>query len=296
MPRFRRIIVLFALGALLMGTLYRAPVTSDFIHYLVWRWTTKAVVAEGFARTRDADIHYVSYGSGPALLLLHGGLSNRLSWFAQLPWLVEAGCRVVVIDTRGHGQSGPGEGELSYRLLASDAIAVLDKLGIEKSNVIGWSDGGNTALMLGLYWPRRVLRIVTISANFSPAGLTPEAQNETLEPSRGLAYWFRRFWTGAGDRLRALEARVVRMWHRLPNLQPADLDNITAPTLVIVGEKDIVSIAHARQMAKCLSNGTLAVVPGGHFTPITRAERIKGLIADFLAIGVTSSNTPKSVF
>ena len=274
-----------------MGTLYRAPVASDFIRYLIWRWTTKVPIVEGYAEVRDADIHYVSYGSGPAVLLLHGGLSNRLSWYAQIPWLVEAGRRVVVPDTRGHGLSDLGDGELSYRLLAADAIAVLGKLKIQQTEVIGWSDGGNTALMLGLFWPRRVLRIVTISANFSPAGLTPETRDETLAPSKGMVYWFRRLWTGAGERLHVLEGRIKRMWRKFPKLEPADLGRITAPTLAIVGEKDVVSITHTRQMAAELRNGALAIVPGGHFTPITQAERIHGLIADFLGIGGTSYKT-----
>ncbi|WP_054700233.1 alpha/beta fold hydrolase [Desulfosarcina cetonica] len=57
-----------------------------------------------------------------------------------------------------------------------------------------------------------------------------------------------------------------------------------APTLVIVGEKDVVSLAHARQMAEALGHGTLAIVPGGHFTPVTHARRVNALIAAFLGI------------
>jgi pimeloyl-ACP methyl ester carboxylesterase len=281
-------IILFALVGLLLGTLWRAPMASDLIRYTIWRLTTEATIVSGHVRARDADIHFVSYGSGPAVLLLHGGLSNRLSWFAQLPWLVEAGRRVVVPDTRGHGQSGLGAGELSYRLLAADAIAVLDKLGIARTDIVGWSDGGNTALLLGLTWPQRVRRIVAISANFSPAGLTPEAHRETHESSRGVAYWFRRWWTGAGDRLQALEKRIKRMWQRGPNLQAVDLERITALTLVIVGETDVVSIAHARQMAKELANASLAIIPGGHFTPVTQAQRVNHLIADFFGIETSS--------
>jgi pimeloyl-ACP methyl ester carboxylesterase len=280
---FSRIIILVLVG-LLLGTLWRAPVASDFIRYAIWRLTTRTTFINGFVRANDADIHFVSYGSGPAVLLLHGGLSNRLSWFAQLPWLVEAGRRVVVPDTRGHGQSGLGNGELSYRLLATDAIAVLDKLGIARTDIVGWSDGGNTALLLGLYWPRRVRRIVAISANFNPAGLTPEVHHETYESSRGLAYWFRRWWTGAGEHLKALEKRIKRMWRKWPKLQAVDLKRITAPTLVIVGERDVVSVAHARQMAKELGNGSLATIPGGHSTPVTQSRRVNHLIAAFLGI------------
>ncbi|WP_054700235.1 alpha/beta fold hydrolase [Desulfosarcina cetonica] len=84
---------------------------------------------------------------------------------------------------------------MSYRRLAADAVAILDRLGIAQTDVVGWSDGGNTALLLALGWPRRVRRMVVISANFNPAGLTPEAHRDTFEASRGLTYWLRRWWT-----------------------------------------------------------------------------------------------------
>ena len=284
-------LIIFVLVGLLLVTLWRAPISSAMIRYLIWRLTTKATIVSGHVRAKDVDIHFISYGSGPAVLLLHGGLSNRLSWFAQLPWLVEAGCRVVLPDIRGHGQSGLGNEELSYHLLAADAVEILDKLGIEQTDVVGWSDGGNTALLLGLYWPQRVRRIVAISANFSPAGLTPEARRETFESNRGTTYWLRRWWTGAGEHLQALETRIKRMWRRRPNLQPADLARIAAPTLVIVGETDFVSIAHARQLEKDLANGSLAIIPGGHFTPMTHSRRVNGLVADFFGIGTSPVKT-----
>jgi len=280
-----QIIFLIALAGLILGTLCLRPISSYFSDYLIWRLTTTAVIVKGHVWAGEADIHYVGYGSGPAVILLHGGLSNRLSWFAQLPWLVESGRRVILPDTRGHGQSGLGEGELSYRLLAADAIEILDKLSIEQTDVVGWSDGGNTALLLGLYWPQRVRRIVALSANFSPSGLTPEAQEDTFQPSSGVVYWLRRLWTGAGDRFRNLEARIKHMWRLRPNLEPADLGEINAPTLVIVGESDVVSISHARQMSEQLAHGSLAIIPGGHFTPITQPRRVNGLIAEFLGIG-----------
>lgn len=281
---FPLIIVLIAIGGLCIGALGLTPISSNFFRYLIWRMTSTASILKGHVRAGDVEIHYVSYGSGPAVLLLHGGLSNRLSWFSQIPWLVDSGRRVVVPDTRGHGNSGLGDGELTYRLLASDVIEIIDRLSIEQVDVVGWSDGGNTALLLGLYWPQRVRRIVALSANFSPAGLTPQAHKETVGRRSGMAYWLSRLWTGAGKRFRKLEARIKHMWRLRPNLQPDDLGKIAAPTLVIVGESDIVSISHARQMAEQLAHGSLVIIPGGHFTPITQALRVNRLIAEFLDI------------
>ena len=250
-------------GIMVVAVVYWWTVSVNAVRYLAWRLTSPATIEKGQVRRANADIHYVGYGSGPAVLLLHGGLSNRLSWFSQIPYLVTGGRRVIVPDTRGHGDSGLGHAELSYRLLAADAVAILDDLNIKTADVVGWSDGGNTALLLARYWPQRVGRIVVISANFNPEGLTVDERQEGDAPSSGITRWFRRWWTGAGDRLRELERRVQRMWRTRPTLVRADLARIIAPTLVVVGEKDVVATSHARQMAAWLVSGSLAVLPAG---------------------------------
>ncbi len=265
------------------------PVPRNFVHYLWWKATASGVALKGHIRSGDSDIHYRSYGSGPPLLLLHGGLSHSLSWFSQVPWLVDAGRQVILVDSRGHGESSLGHGALSYRLLAADTIRVLDQLDVKRTDVIGWSDGANTALLLARYWPQRVGKIVAISGNSDPSGLTPEARADNETQSSGVGYWFRRWWTGAGERFSELEKRVKRLWRNSPRLQPADLQAITAPTLVIVGEHDQITLDHARRMADLLPHGTLAVIPGGgHATPITQAQQVNALIGNFLGIPLTT--------
>ncbi|ACN14011.1 hypothetical protein HRM2_08980 [Desulforapulum autotrophicum HRM2] len=260
------------------------PVSGCFIRYLVWTTTPAGVALKGRVKTGDATIHFVSYGKGPAILLLHGGLSNRLIWFSQIPWLVATGHRVVLPDTRGHGESGIGNRPLNYRLLASDAIHVLDTLDIPLADVIGWSDGGNTALRMGQYWTGRIGRIVTVSANFSPSGLTPGALEETHTQSWGVSYWFKSWWTGAGKRLTGLERRIKQMWQKFPVLESVELENITNPTLVMVGTHDLISIAHAEKMASLLAHGTLKIIPGGHSIPVTHSKELNEAIAEFLGI------------
>ncbi len=272
------------LFALCSGYVLLKPMSGFLVRYLLWTMTPASTGLEGNVKSGDTTIHYVSYGRGPAVLLLHGGLSNRLAWFSQIPWLVAAGRQLVLPDIRGHGDSGLGAKELTYRLLASDAIHVLDKLNIRKADVIGWSDGGNTALLLGRYWPQRVKRIIAISANFSPSSLTPKALAEMNKPSSGLKYWLKRWWTGAGNHLAELEKRVTRMWRTFPVLKPLDLEKITAPTLVIVGKHDVVSVEHERQMVDLLPHGSLNVVPGGHFSLVTHPNQVNEAIARFLCI------------
>ena len=284
-------------GIIVFGIVHWRTIPVNALRYMAWRLTSTALSVNGQVRNANADIHYVSYGNGPAVLLLHGGLSNRISWFSQIPQLVDAGWRVILPDTRGHGDSTLGSEELSYRLLADDTVKIIDALGIAQTDVVGWSDGGNTALLLGRYWPERIRRMVVISANARPEGLTPDAQRENTETSSGAARWFTRWWTGAGDRIKDLDARIKKMWRTRPTLKRDDLERITAPTLVIVGETDVVSTAHARQMTRWLGNGSLVILPGGHSTPVTQSRRVNALISEFLGLAgfnETAGSTPDS--
>jgi pimeloyl-ACP methyl ester carboxylesterase len=277
---------LLAVG-LTAGLLMLSPIPGNLADYLWWRTTPSGTALKGSARSENTDIHYLSYGKGPPVLLLHGGLSHRLSWFSQVPWLVAAGRQVILLDTRGHGGSGLGDTDLSYRLLAVDAIHVLDQLGIQRTDVIGWSDGANTALLLAHDWPGRVGRIVAISGNADPSGLTPEARADNHSRESGLAYWYKRWWTGAGERFADLEKRIKKLWRTGPRLQPDDLRAIRSPTLVILGENDQVTPGHARLMAGLLPHGTLKIIRGGgHATLITHAGQVNALIGEFLGIPV----------
>jgi pimeloyl-ACP methyl ester carboxylesterase len=261
----------------------------NVLNYLIWKCATTTQTETGHIVYRGAHIHYVSYGHGDPVLLLHGGLSNKLSWFSQIPWLVAAGRRVVLIDTRGHGDSTPGNTRLSYQVFAEDTLQVLDKLDIRRTDIVGWSDGGIIALLLGLEAPQRVGRIVAISANFQPSGLIPEAnrvQNKSVNiPPSKITDWLRSWWSGAGERHAVLEAEIKALWRTAPQFDHSDLQAITAPTLVIAGENDIIDLSHSGELAKMLANAKLEIVLGaGHAAPVTHAGQINPLIASFFGI------------
>lgn len=268
------------------------PMSVNFLNYLIWKYSTTTQTETGDIAYRGAHIHYVSYGQGDPVLLLHGGLSNKLSWFSQIPWLVASGRRVILMDTRGHGDSTAGDSKLSYQIFAEDTLLVLDQLGIQGTDIIGWSDGGIIALLLGLEAPQRVGRIVAISSNFQPSGLIPDINRSQDEPHNSLlnkiTYGLRSWWSGAGERHAVLEAEIKELWRTAPQLDHADLRIIAAPTLVITGENDIIDLRHSSELAQMLANGKIEIVPGaGHAAPVTHAQQINQLIASFLNIELT---------
>jgi hypothetical protein len=94
----------------------------------------------GFVDVAGARLWYATYGAGPPVILLHGGLADSETWGGQVPALARSH-RVVLIDTRGHGRSTRDDVPLTYELLAADVIGVMDNLKIAKADVVGWSDG-----------------------------------------------------------------------------------------------------------------------------------------------------------
>ncbi|MDT4288481.1 alpha/beta hydrolase [Methylomonas sp. MO1] len=261
--------------------------SGNFLNYLIWKATTSTQTVSGDIENQGAQIRYVAYGQGEPILLLHGGLSNKLSWFSQIPWLVESGRRVILIDTRGHGESTPGHSALTYQVFAEDTLLVLDRLGIQRTNIVGWSDGGIIALILGLESPQRVGKIIAISANFHPSGVIQAADNSQVDaispPQHKLLDWLRGWWSGAGENHPALEAEIKALWRVAPQLKHTDLQEITAPTLVIAGENDIIDLPHSGELAQMLARAKIEIVLGaGHAAPVTHARQVNQLIASFL--------------
>ena len=125
---------------------------------------------QGFVENDGAQIWYAAFGSGSPVLLLHGGLGHGGNWAYQVPVLVESGYRAIVIDSRGHGRSTRDTQPYSYDLMATDVLAVMDALNIEKAAVAGWSDGACTSLILASKDSSRVAGVFFYACNMDPSG------------------------------------------------------------------------------------------------------------------------------
>ncbi|HEY6573120.1 MAG TPA: alpha/beta hydrolase, partial [Candidatus Eisenbacteria bacterium] len=125
---------------------------------------------QGHVEHDGARIWYAGYGSGAPVILLHGGLGHSGNWGYQLPAIVGSGYRAVLIDSRGHGRSTRDARPYKYELMASDVLAVMDALHLEKAAIVGWSDGACTALILAMKAPERVAGVFFFGCNMDPIG------------------------------------------------------------------------------------------------------------------------------
>ena len=115
---------------------------------------------QGYVEHDGARIWYASHGSGPTVILLHGGLGHGGNWGYQVPALLDAGYRALLIDSRGHGRSTRDDRPFSYELLAANVLAIMDALHLERAAVVGWSDGACTGLVLAGMEPKRIAGVL----------------------------------------------------------------------------------------------------------------------------------------
>lgn len=226
----------------------------------------------------DANICCFESGEGEPVVLLHGNGEDSGYWREQLPVLVRMGYRVIAMDSRGHGGSEPGESGLSFDLFADDLKQVLDTLGVSRTHVIGFSDGGNLAICFALKYPQYVNRLVLNGANIQMLrGVKPYVQLP-LYPVVGL------LGLAAGCSGQARRKHdVLALMTRDYGVSWEDLRRIEAPALVIVGSKDMIRDAHSRRIADELPAGRLVCIDGAsHFCAAEAPARFNLEVLRFL--------------
>src|SRR3984893_1934665 len=193
---------------------------------------------QGHVDHDGARIWYASYGSGSPVILLHGGLGHSGNWGYQVPMLVGAGHRAVLIDSRGHGRSTRDLRPFSYELMASDVLAVMDVLHVEKAPIVGWSDGACTALDLARQAPARIAGVFYFACNMDPSGTKPFELTPTIK--RCLARHTRDYaeLSATPDQFQAFAEAVQQMQRTEPNYTSSDLAEIHVPIAIAQSEHD----------------------------------------------------------
>jgi pimeloyl-ACP methyl ester carboxylesterase len=249
-----------------------------------------------YVDANSVHTYFEEHGSGDPLLLLHGGLADAESFGQQTPAFARR-YRVIVPERRGHGRTADVEGEITYELMAVDTVAFMDQLRTGPAHLVGWSDAGNVGLLVAIKRPDLVRRLVVIGANFSADGLTPEAAAAFRPdtPTSAVPSMHEMWKTNAvePERFDSVLEKMQRCWfdYVIPD---ADLARITAPTLVLVGDDDIVRFEHTLDLYETIPDSQLAVIPGAsHLVPIEKAELVNQLVLDFLGTeGPTTTMMP----
>jgi pimeloyl-ACP methyl ester carboxylesterase len=257
---------------------------------------------EGRVSHEGAEIWFAAIGTGPPVVLLHGGDASSDYWGEQVPPLLAAGRRVVLIDSRGHGRSTFGDRRLGYELMETDVIAVLDQLGVRHADVVGWSDGAIIGLVMAMKHPGRVGRVFAFGANMDLHGFNPLGAVSPILPrveAALAAHYARVSPTPAG--YDALSKAVLAMQLREPNYAPQDLAAISGPAIAIVdgGHEEFILRQHTEYLARTIPGARLILLPNGsHFAPVQVPDEFNDAMIGFLAgaMPATSTTSPGHSF
>jgi len=240
---------------------------------------------EGHVQHDGARIWYATYGSGPPVVLLHGGLGHSGNWGYQVAPLVTAGYRTILIDSRGHGRSTRDARPFTYELMASDVLAVLDTLELDQAALAGWSDGACIALILAAQAPERVAGVFFFACNMDPSGAKEEIDFTPVVErclSRHVEDYARL--SATPDEFQAFADAVGLMQQTQPNYAAQDLATIRVPVTVVHSEHDeFIKREHAEYLAQSIPDAQLVILPDvSHFAPLQRPELFNAAVLDFL--------------
>lgn len=233
---------------------------------------------------KGARIWYATYGKGPAVILLHGGLGHSGNWAKQVKAITDAGFQVTVIDSRGHGKSTRDTQPYTYELMGSDVIAIMDALKIEKAAMIGWSDGACTALVLGRTMRDRVSGVFFFACNMDPSG------TKEFKPTPIINRCFARHqkdyeaMSATPKKFTEFVEALNQMQRTEPNYSAQDLQDIDIPVTIALGENDeFIKRDHAEYLARNIPESGFILIPGvSHFAPIQRPDVFNNVILSFL--------------
>jgi pimeloyl-ACP methyl ester carboxylesterase len=241
-----------------------------------------------------ARIAYAIYGKGEPVVLLHGGLGNSGHFGFQLPALIDR-FQVITIDSRGQGRSTRTPAALTYDLMATDVIAVLDHLHIARASVVGWSDGGEVALKLGIKFPDRVHRLFIFGANYDASGSKARgsrAATFTAYMQKCRADYQRLLKTTRG--FDELTAALLPLWRTPSGITRDQLRAIQAPVAVADGDHDeIILIEQIEEMARLIPRGKLVIFSDtSHFALWQDPAAFNQAMLDFLAEPAPAAASP----
>jgi pimeloyl-ACP methyl ester carboxylesterase len=255
--------------------------------------------AGNYASVNGLDMYYEVHGAGQPLVLLHGAFSAIGTSFGKVLPMLAKTRQVIAFEMQAHGRTADIDRPLSMEQMADDTAAALQQLGIEDADFFGYSMGAGIALRVAIRHPGAVRKLVLASVTYNESGVHPGLMEGLAEMKPEMMYgspWHEEYTRIAPrpEDFATLFAKKTQMDREIRDLPAETIEAIEAPTLLIIGDSDIVRPEHAVEMFRLLGGGVvgdlaglprswLAVLPGTtHVTLVDRAEWLVSMITEFL--------------
>jgi pimeloyl-ACP methyl ester carboxylesterase len=225
------------------------------------QWTAEAAGSGRYADVNGINLYYETYGAGRPMVLLHGGLGSG-EMFGPILSTLAARHRVIAVDLQGHGRTADIDRPLDVRLMAGDIAALIDHLGLDKPDVVGYSLGGGVALRLAIQHPEKVGKLVSASAHLRRDAIYPEMLAQQGQVSAAAAEFMK------DTPMYELYQRVAPRPEDFPRLLDKigaamaedfdfteDVRGLRVPTLVVAADADMAPPSHYADFFKLLDGG-----------------------------------------
>ena len=224
----------------------------------------------------DIRHYFVEKGQGEPLILLHGN-GESSDYFVNQTNVFAERYHVYAVDTRGHGRTPRGDRPFTIRQFADDLLGFMDGHGMERAHLLGFSDGGNIAMIFAMRYPERVGRLILNGANLNTKGVRSSVQIP-IE----IGYRTAKLFSGRSASARA-KTEMLGLMVNDPDGRPEELEAIRAKTLVIAGTKDLIRESETRRIAEHIPDSRLVLIPGNHFVASKNPEEFNRAVLDLLA-------------
>lgn len=222
----------------------------------------------GYSEVGGLKMYYEIYGQGKPLVLVHGGGSTIQTNFEKIIPLLVKNRKIIAVELQAHGRTSDRNADLRFEQDADDIATLLKNLKIDKADFLGFSNGGTTTLQIAIRHPGIVDKMILASA---------------LAKRNGVPGWFWDFMSQASlenmpaqlkegykkvaadtNSLQVMHDRDVKRMLNFKDIPDEQIKSVKAPTLIIIGDKDVITPEHAIELHRQIANSELAIIPGGH--------------------------------
>ncbi|MBL0049482.1 MAG: alpha/beta hydrolase [Bacteroidetes bacterium] len=222
----------------------------------------------GYLDVNGLKMYYEIYGAGKPLVLVHGGGSTIQTSFEKIIPLLSKNRQVIALEIQAHGRTSDRNADISFEQDADDIATLLKNLHISQADFFGFSNGGTTVLQLAIRHPQLINKMILGSALAKRNGVPEwfwnfmdQAKLENMPEQLKLGY---KKVAADSNGLQVMHDRDAKRMQNFKDIPDAQIKAIKSPTLIINGDKDVITPEHALELHRQIEHSELAIIPGGH--------------------------------